>query len=450
MDERIRGILDREFKMTMGCTDPGAVAYASSKAASLLDGELISMDVVLSKNIYKNAVYVGIPVIKKSGIEYAALLGAMVRRPELKLAVLSGVTDEMTESLSEYAERIPVTVECSDIDEPLYISVTCKSELSSVTVSIKGDYDWICSIRKDGKIIYMKEPSGNATDTFFGELRFKDLYNMAVEEENDDNNLLENEKINREAAFAVITEELKQYLDRLENGDEFSINGIAGMARTYVLGASRLRMSGERVPIVSLAGSGNHGIVTLLTVSAVCDALRVERQERIKALYLAALTAIYVKSHMNRLTVMCGTALAGAAGGAAATSFLLGGSCQEAEHAVNTVLGTIGGMLCDGAKESCAFKVGIAAECAVTSGYMAVKHMGIKPGSGIITNDIDNNIQNMGYINNAGMKEADNIMLKILGSQKKLGIYSKKEDKKSEIMYNNHKYTTPSRSVKDD
>lgn len=422
MDERVRGILEKEFKMTMGCTDPGAVAYAASKAASLLDGELSGMDVILSKNIYKNAVYVGIPVIKKAGIEYAALLGTMVRRPELKLAVLSEVTSEMVGSLDEYAERIPVTVKCSDTDEPLYISVSCKSELSNVTVAIKGDYDWICSIWKDGKLLFVKEPAGKEADDFFGDLRFKDLFNMAVTEENDDSCLLEYEKINREAAFAVITEDLKQYLDRLEHGDEFSINGIAGMARMYVLSASRLRMSGERIPVVSLAGSGNHGIVTLLTVSAVSDALRVERTERIKALYLAALTAIYIKSHMNRLTVMCGTAIAGAAGAAAATSFLLGGGCMEAEHAVNTVLGTIGGMLCDGAKESCAFKVGTAAECAVTSGYMAVKHMGIKPGSGIITDSIDSNIQNMGYINNTGMKEADNIMLDILGSQKRCGI----------------------------
>jgi L-cysteine desulfidase len=112
-------------------------------------------------------------------------------------------------------------------------------------------------------------------------------------------------------------------------------------------------------------------------------------------LYLAALTAIYIKSRMNRLTVMCGTAIAGAAGGAAAASFLMGGGCPEAEHAVNTVLGTIGGMLCDGAKESCAFKVGWLRMCR-DSGYMAVKHMGIKPGSGIITDNIDDNIQNMG------------------------------------------------------
>ena len=426
MKESIRGILEREFKMTMGCTDPGAVAYAASKAASLLDGELNGMDVVLSKNIYKNAVYAGIPVVKKAGIEYAALLGAMVRRPELKLAVLSEVTSKMVERLDDYAVNIPVAVKCSDIEEPLYISVTCKSELSSVTVTIKGDYDWICSIQKDGKTLHLNEPASKGADSFFRDLRFIDLYRIAVEEENDECCLLEHEKINREAAFAVMTEELKAYQDRLAHRDEFTINDIAGMARMYVLSASRLRMSGERVPVVSLAGSGNHGIITLLTVSAVCDALRVERTDRIKALYLAALTAVYIKSHMNRLTVMCGTAIAGAAGAAAATSLLLGGGCSEAEHAVNTVLGTIGGMLCDGAKESCAFKVGTAAECAVTSGYMAVKHKGIKPGSGIITDDIDNNIQNMGYINNAGMKEADNIMVEIIGSQKRCGINHKK------------------------
>jgi L-cysteine desulfidase len=116
---------------------------------------------------------------------------------------------------------------------------------------------------------------------------------------------------------------------------------------------------------------------------------------------------------------MCGTAVAGAAGAAAATTYLMGGGYKEAEDAVNTIIGSIGGLLCDGAKESCSFKVSFAAECAVISGSMAMNKAGIKPGCGIITHDIDENIRNLGHINNVGMKEADNIMLDILSTQKK-------------------------------
>lgn len=418
MHDKLRKVLDKEIKMTIGCTDPGAVAYAAAKAASILEGDLKSIDIILSKNIYKNAVYVGIPVIKKYGIEYAALLGAMVRKPEMKLAVLGEIRPEILEKLDFYAEKVPVSVKCLDIDEPLYISITCKSDISIVNVIIKGDYDWICHIEKDNHVIYHCEPEKNDEEYTCRDWNFNDLFFMATENNIDAGALLQYEEINK-AALYDLSEDNKLYISRCVNCTDINICDIANMARIYVFNASKMRMSGERVPIVSLAGSGNLGITALLAVSAVCDALRKNSFEKARALYLSVLIAIYIKRQMNRLTVMCGTGLAGAAGAAAATAYLLDGGCEEAEAAVNTVVGSIGGVLCDGAKESCAFKVGIAAECAVISGYMAVNNIGIRPGSGIITRDIDKNIRNIGYINNIGMKEVDNIMLGILSTHKK-------------------------------
>ncbi len=420
MDKTVCSVLDREIKMTMGCTDPGAVAYASAKAASILDGELKNIDILLSKNIYKNAVYVGIPVIKKCGIEYAALLGAMVKKPELKLAVLGEVTQDILEHLDCYAESIRVSVSYSDIDEPLYISVTCKSDTASSRVVIKGDYDRICHVEKNSQTVYHSEAEKNAEEeNLFKNWKFKDLFLMAVNESSNYEQFFKYEEINKKAGMSALSEDMRSYTQNLAECRNISMCDMANMARIYVLNTSKLRMSGEKVPIVSLAGSGNLGITALLSVSAVCDALRKTPEEKGKALYLSALIAIYIKNQMNRLTVMCGTAVAGAAGAAAATAYLLGGGCREAETAVNTVIGSIGGILCDGAKESCAFKVGFAAECAVTSGFMAVNDTGIQPGSGIITHDIDKNIRNIGYINNDGMKEADKIMLEILNTQKK-------------------------------
>lgn len=419
MDETVRGILDREIKMTMGCTDPGAVAYAAAKAASVLEGELRYMDILLSKNIYKNAVHVGIPVIKKSGIEYAALLGVLVKKPELKLAVLSEVTAAMIESLDAYAESVKVSVSCSDVDEPLYISVLCKSDTASSRVVIQGDYDRICRVEINSQTIYYFEPEKSTEENLFKAWNFKDLFLLAADGNSDYEQFLMYEEINKNAGMPALSEEMKNDPQELAGCRDISICHMADMARLYVLNTSKRRMSGEKVPIVSLSGSGNLGITALLSVSAVCDALGKPPEERGKALYMSALIAIYIKNQMNRLTVLCGTAVAGAAGAAAATAYLLGGGCSEAEAAVNTVLGSIGGILCDGAKESCAFKVGFAAQCAVISGFMAVNHDGIRPGSGIITPDVDANIRNMGHINNDGMKEADKIMLEILGTQKK-------------------------------
>lgn len=420
MEKTIRRVLDREIKMTTGCTDPGAVAYASAKAASILDGELKNIDILLSKNIYKNAVYVGIPGIKKYGIEYAALLGAMVKKPELKLAVLGEVTENMLEHLESYAESIKVSVSFFDTDELLYISVTCKSDSACSTVVIAGDYDRICHVEKNNLVMYHSEPEKSSEEeNLFKNWNFRDLFLAAVNDSSNYYQFLEYEEINKKAGMSALTEDIRNYMQDLAKCKNISMCDMANMARIYVLNASKVRMSGEKVSIVSLAGSGNLGITALLSVGAVCDALRKTHEEKGKALYLSALMAVYIKNQMNRLTVMCGTALAGAAGAAAATVYLLGGGCREAEMAVNTVIGSIGGVLCDGAKESCAFKVGFAAECGVMSGFMAVNDTGIRPGSGIITYDIDKNIRNIGYINNAGMKEADKIMLEILRAQKK-------------------------------
>ncbi len=416
MDEYIRHILENEIKMTMGCTDPGAIAFAASQAAALLEGDLKCIELCLSKNIYKNAVFVGIPGIKKSGIEYAALLGAVIKKPELKLAVLSEINSEMQELVKHYIETIPVKVDYSDLDEPLYISVTLSSDICGVTVIIKGDYDWIYHIEKNKEILYHCEPKKISEKYSSVEWKFKNLYNSIVNCQIDDENILKYEEINKKAAMHELPEETLNYIQRIARLDSIPIHDLSNVALIYVLNASRMRMSGERFPIVSVAGSGNLGILSMLAVSAVCDALKKRPQERKTALYLSVLTAIYIKSQMNRLTVMCGTAVAGAAGAAAATAYLLGGGFEEAENAINTVIGSIGGMLCDGAKESCALKVSFAAECGVKSGNMAMDKTGIQTGSGIISDSIDENIRNIGLINNIGMKEADNIMLSILST----------------------------------
>lgn len=419
MIESIRSILKNEIKMTMGCTDPGAIAYAASQAAVYLDGELKSIDIILSKNIYKNAAFVGIPGLKKFGIEYAGILGAVIKKPELRLAVLSEVNAKFLDEVKHYLECVPVKVVCSDMNEPLYISVTLKNDSCNATVVIKGDYDWIYHIEKNHEIIYHSEPNGIIEKFSCTGWKYKDLFYSIVNGQMDDEEILNYESINKKAAMHEMSEDTKNCLHRIARLDTIPVQDLSNMARIYVLNASRMRMSGECFPIVSVAGSGNLGILSMLAVSAVCDALNKGRQERKTALYLSVLTAIYIKSQMNRLTVMCGTAVGGAAGAAAATAYLLGGGYEEAENAINTVIGSIGGVLCDGAKESCALKVSFAAECGVLSGSMAVSKNGIHTGSGIITDNIDENIRNIGLINNLGMKEADNIMLGILSTQKK-------------------------------
>ncbi|TCL63296.1 L-cysteine desulfidase [Hydrogenispora ethanolica] len=404
----IKPLLDREIKLTMGCTDPGTVAYAAAQAASLLPGELAAIRVRLSPNLYKNALYVGIPILKQRGIEHAALLGALIKRPEKKLEVLSLIDETVLRQFALAKERLEISVDYQEFADPLYLEVECRSAGHCVKVVIQGDYDRITQIVCDQELLHTAAAAALPQDAPAG-VSWGELYHSALHGGLEElKELGEYEAINRRAAFhGAAGAELCPAADR-------DIHAMAGVCREYVFRASRMRMSGEPFQIASVAGSGNLGIASMLSVAGLCDCLDAAPERRLRALALSVLTAIYIKSFMDRTTVMCGTAMAGAAGAGAAAAYLFGGDRSAVERAIDTALGTLTGILCDGAKESCAFKVSMAAANGVVDGYMAVRERYIRGASGMITADIDRTIRNIGRINNECMKEVNHSILKII------------------------------------
>ena len=398
MDKYLELMLS-ELKLTMGCTDIGAVAFAAAAASSVIDGDILSISVLLSPMIYKNALHVAIPYIKRSGVGYAAIFGALINNPEKRLAVLSDITPEIIDECERIKKQICISVDYVENNDLLYIEVECikllGSERNIGKAIIKGNYDRIQTIYKNNEIIYHEDKQidkeVNSLNLTIEEI-YKYISNMNYENVK---LLFVSEEINKKA-----TDKSK----KTHNIDKkFLISNLSYEAGEWVFDVSKKRMSGEAVNIVSLCGSGNLGITTLLPVSCIASYIGTSSLERGRALALAILTAIYIKSKMNIVTTVCGSALAGACGVSAAVAYLYGGKLEDIKNAINTSITAIFGVVCDGAKESCIFKVSSAARNAVIIGYNSVKGIYAKEGEGIIYHNINDTINVISKLNNISM-----------------------------------------------
>jgi L-cysteine desulfidase len=407
MKDKYMELMLSELKLTMGCTDIGAVAFAAAAASSVVHGDILSISVLLSPMIYKNALHVAIPHIKRSGIGYAAIFGALTNNPEKKLAVLNDITPEIIDEYESRKKQICISVDYVENNPLLYIEVECiklqGSERNIGKAIIKGSYDRIQTIYKNNEIIYHEDKQidmeVNSLNLTIEEI-YKYISNMNCETVKF---LFESEEINIKA-----TDKSKKTLNI---DKKLPISDLSYEAGEWVFDASKKRMSGEAVNIVSLCGSGNLGITTLLPVSCINSYIGNSSLERGRSLALAILIAIYMKSKMNIVTTVCGSALAGACGVSAAVAYLYGGNLENIKNAINTSITAIFGVLCDGAKESCTFKVSSAVRNAVIIGYNSVKGIHAKEGEGIIYHDINDTISVISKLNNISM---DSLEKKIL------------------------------------
>jgi L-cysteine desulfidase len=407
MKDKYMELMLSELKLTMGCTDIGAVAFAAAAASSVVHGDILSISVLLSPMIYKNALHVAIPHIKRSGIGYAAIFGALTNNPEKKLAVLNDITPEIIDEYESRKKQICISVDYVENNPLLYIEVECiklqGSERNIGKAIIKGSYDRIQTIYKNNEIIYHEDKQidmeVNSLNLTIEEI-YKYISNMNCETVKF---LFESEEINIKA-----TDKSNKTLNI---DKKLPISDLSYEAGEWVFDASKKRMSGEAVNIVSLCGSGNLGITTLLPVSCINSYIGNSSLERGRSLALAILIAIYMKSKMNIVTTVCGSALAGACGVSAAVAYLYGGNLENIKNAINTSITAIFGVLCDGAKESCTFKVSSAVRNAVIIGYNSVKGIHAKEGEGIIYHDINDTISVISKLNNISM---DSLEKKIL------------------------------------
>ncbi len=417
-------ILHGEIEASTGCTDPGSICLATANAVCLLENHPEKVRITLSPDVYKNAVGVGIPGIYESGIELAAALGILLRAPEKGLAILSGITEELVRQARQEVAKGYITVLYGEAPNPLYVKAEVWSGTDSAAAVIAGDYSNVVELVKNGEIL-RKKPLAVTEEEQYPLMKYtvQELYDFVLSMSVDELHfLLEYAQNNRDAAQKDLEAPNmklgRQLKGRARPGQE-DLFSVINNAQAYTAAAGEARMRGMNVTIMSLAGSGNHGITSLIGVLSVAHDLHCTEEKTIHALAISTMITIYIKGYIKRMTAFCGCGVAAATGVAAAVVYLLGGTWEQSVHAMQSVIGTIGGMFCDGAKESCAYKLSIATSTAIQFAYLSMHNCYIPERMGIVGATIEQTFANMGKLNNPGMVETDRLLVSIVQSNQK-------------------------------
>lgn len=409
-------ILREELVPAMGCTEPIALAYAAAKAREVLGDLPERVLVEASGSIIKNVKSVIVPNTNHlKGIPAAAVAGIIAGRPEKELEVIAQVTREQVIQMKEFLDRVPVEVRHIDQGITFDIVVTLYRGDSYVKVRIANYHTNIVLIEKDGEVLSHIEVTGES------------------EEGLTDRSLLDMEHI-WDFVNTLDVEDVKEILDRqIAYNTAISEEGLRGdyganigsvlldtygedirtRAKAKAAAGSDARMNGCELPVVINSGSGNQGITTSVPVIEYARELQVGDDKLYRALTLSNLTTIHQKTLIGRLSAYCGAVSAGAGAGAG-IAYLCGGGYKEVVHTVVNALAIVSGIVCDGAKASCAAKIASAVDAGILGYNMYKRGQQFYGGDGIVTKGIEATIKNVGRLGKEGMKETNEEIIKIM------------------------------------
>ncbi len=439
--QEIIALLRREVKPALGCTEPIAVALAVAKAVEIIQENCCSrcpegwrlnadlhIDVAVSGNILKNGMGVGIPGTGMVGLPIAAALGAVCGDSSLNLEVLSHVNETAVERAKELVRAKAVRIREADTERLLYVKATVSvgdQARASAEVDphayavIEDDHDRIVETSFADKILMSSESGAAASERKADGndgLTVREIYEFACTAPYGDIAfILEDRTLNLALAHEGLRGDYGMRVGKTirENQKEIFGDDFLSYAMGLTAAASDARMAGSTLPAMSNSGSGNQGITVSMPVIAYAIKYGIDDERLARALILSNLVAIHIKHFLGRLSALCGCVVA-STGSACGIVWLQGGGYEEVCAAIKNMAGNITGMVCDGAKVGCAMKVASGVSCAVQSAVLALRGTCIPSTDGIIDDDIEKTIRNVGTIGSAGMKGADRMILDIM------------------------------------
>lgn len=421
-NKKIYDLLRKEVVPALGCTEPIALALCVAKAREILGDMPDKITVLCSLNIYKNGMGVGIPGTDITGLPIAAALGAIAGRPDKELEVLSGVKNTHVEAATLFLEQGGVSIQIKENCDKLYVEVYCtKGENTACTIiqSAHNNFVYIALNDKVELDTRDQEHSESENQELY-DLTIDEIYDFALNEPlSDIRFILDNALVNKKLADYGIANKcgmgvganLLDWINKNKLHQDYS-----NYAMALTAAASDARMSGALLPAMSNSGSGNQGITAMVPVLAVSEKLGVSNEKLIRALILSNLIVIHIKQGFGRLSAACGCVVA-STGAACAVCYLIGGTREQVKHSIKNMIGNLTGMVCDGAKLGCALKVASGTSAAIQSAILALQNVYVPGNNGIIEDDIENSIRNLGVIANKAMAEADRVILDIMTSK---------------------------------
>lgn len=420
-------ILNREIKPAIGCTEPVAVALNTAYGVSILPNdskEISKITVEVSKGIYKNGMDVGIPNTNKIGLHIAASLGASIGDPKYGLQILGNITNEELKYSEKILESCEINVKVDkDNNKPVYIKTTIENK-DHVSIAITEDkHDNIVLLSIDGNEILNKRNGANKENNNDNEEQnFYNLpINIIVEEiekldYEDIKFLLDGMEMNMNIAKEGLDKKHGlgvgySYNSNMKNG--LISKDFVNLAYALTAAASDVRMSGYSMPVMSSSGSGNNGLTAILPLAAYKEIMKISDEDLVKALAISHIITSYVKRYIGRLSNLCGCSIAASIGSGAAIAWLLGDK-NAITSTINNIIANQAGVICDGAKPSCALKLGTAASTAVQSALLAIEGITIKDFNGIVDNQVEKSIRNLAKLSGEGMKNIDDTVIEIM------------------------------------
>ena len=417
--KRIIDLIHQEVVPAIGCTEPIAVALCVAKATETLGTKPEKINVLLSANILKNARGVGIPGTGMIGLPIAIALGALIGKSEYQLEVLKDSTPDVVEEGKRFIEekRIHISLK-ENIEEKLYIEVCCEAGEDKAIAVIAGGHTTFIYIERNGEVQFQKQHTASCEkEEECLELTLRKVYDFALNTPLDEISfILETARLNKTAAERSFEGNYGHGLGKMLRGTyEHKVMGDSVFSHilSYTSGACDARMAGAMIPVMSNSGSGNQGISATLPVLVFAEENDKSEEELIRALMLSHLTVIYIKQSLGRLSALCGCVVA-ATGSSCGITWLMGGTYDQVAYAVQNMIANLTGMICDGAKPSCALKVTTGVSTAVLSAIMAMENRCVTSVEGIIDEDVDQSIRNLTKIGSKGMNETDKLVLEIM------------------------------------
>ena len=418
LTKEIIDLLYSELVPALGCTEPIAIAYAAAKARQVLGAMPEHIDIRCSGNIIKNVKGVLVPNSGgMKGVGAAAVLGVLGGNADLALEVLSEVTDEHIAETKRLLEEGFFSCQLQENVANLYIVATVNAGGHTASVTIVNRHTMIAEMTRDGQIIYQlsqyadmmkeKEQSKPWALTMEGIVEFANTVDLAEVKPLLDSQIEMNSAIAKEGLSNVYGAQVGKTLLDCYPED------VRTRARAYAAAGSDARMGGCSLPVVINSGSGNQGMTVSLPVLQYADKWGISDEKIYRALLISNLTAIHLKHYIGSLSAFCGAVTAACAAGCAIT-YMAGGTFEQICNTIINTLANVGGIVCDGAKASCAAKIASAVDAAIMGHQMSMLGRSFSGGDGIIQDNIEDTIKSIGYVGRVGMKETDIEILHIM------------------------------------
>jgi len=418
----LKEVLKHEVFPALGCTEPIAIAYAASIAAGEIEEDIEEIDITVDPGVYKNGFAVTVPNTGgEKGNLIAGVLGALIKKPELKMEILQKVSDEEIRYAKALIRTGKAKISYDNSKTNLYVEVFVKSEKSSARAVIQNTHTNLVVLEKDSQSLVKKEQkdkssAGHEYRTILLEMQISEIIELAQQIDDEDYDYIKSGiDMNLEISKAgQKIQKVGYYIYELVQKG-LILNDAFSSSKILTASAADARMAGLNFPVMSSGGSGNQGIVAILVPYNVGKFFKIKERRIVESIALSHLINSYIKCFTGDLSPLCGCAIAAGVGAAVAIVFQqYPNDMEKSTLAVNNLISDLGGMLCDGAKGGCALKVASSTNSAIRSAYMALNNYGISEAEGFVGKSAEETICNLSKISILGMAEVDDTILGIM------------------------------------